>query len=90
MHSMVARILISSALLLGSTASATNVVMDGYDVVAYHFFTSDSEKGVKGQSYINSTHNSNYGNYTFYFSSGDNKDLFDADPWSYVPKYGGF
>lgn len=77
------------ALLLGST-SGSNVVMEGYDVVAYHYFTSNSDKGVQGSSDIVSTHNSAFGNYSFYFSTTENKELFDSDPWAYAPKYGGF
>jgi YHS domain-containing protein len=30
------------------------------------------------------------GTYDFYFSSSENKDLFDSDPWKFALKYGGF
>jgi YHS domain-containing protein len=66
--------------------------MEGYDVVAY-FSLEASEKGVKGVKHINSTlqmGGEQYGNYSFYFSTEDNKALFDNDPWKYAPKYGGF
>ena len=29
-------------------------------------------------------------NYTFQFATASNKAKFDADPWQYAPRYGGF
>ncbi len=58
------------------------VLMKGADVVAY--FTQN--KDVQGSPSIKST----YENVTFYFSSADNKALFDKEPARYLPQYGGY
>lgn len=29
-------------------------------------------------------------NYTFYFKDSSNKAKFDADPWKFAPRFGGF
>ncbi len=54
----------------------------GYDPVAY--FT--EEKPVQGLSEYSLDHNGA----TWYFSSSDNKSLFENDPEKYSPQYGGY
>lgn len=73
-----------------AVGSALPPVMEGYDVVSYRSL-SPGGKGVKGMATINSTVEvAGVGTYDFYFSSSENKDLFDSDPWKFAPKYGGF
>mmetsp|Transcript_32073 Transcript_32073/g.37702 ORF Transcript_32073/g.37702 Transcript_32073/m.37702 type:complete len:86 (+) Transcript_32073:82-339(+) len=80
--------LLGSALLIGDCASS-NVVMGGYDVVAYHDLEA-SDHGVKGTSSLTSTWTVGANKYDFYFSTEDNMALFSSDPWKYAPKYGGY
>jgi YHS domain-containing protein len=58
------------------------VLLKGADVVSY--FTQN--KDVMGNPAIKST----YENVTFYFSSAENKALFDKEPTKYLPQYGGY
>ncbi len=58
------------------------VLMKGADVVSY--FTQN--KDMQGSPAIKST----FENVTFYFSSTENKALFDKDPMKYLPQYGGY
>lgn len=58
------------------------VVLDGYDVVAYHL----KDKAIKGSSNISAT----YDDVTFYFSTEQNKSTFVRDPDKYVPKYNAY
>lgn len=58
------------------------VMMKGTDVVTY--FTQN--KDVQGNPSIKST----FENVTFYFSSAENKALFDKEPMQYQPQYGGY
>ncbi len=58
------------------------VLMKGADVVTY--FTKNAY--TQGNPSIKST----YENVTFYFSSAENKALFDKDPTKYLPEYGGY
>ena len=58
------------------------VMMKGTDVVTY--FTQN--KDVQGNPSIKST----FENVTFYFSSAENKALFDKEPMKYQPQYGGY
>jgi YHS domain-containing protein len=58
------------------------VLLKGADVVAY--FTQN--KDVQGNPSIKSS----YENVTFYFSSAENKALFDKEPTKYLPQYGGY
>jgi YHS domain-containing protein len=65
-------------------------VLGGYDMVAYFSLDADAD-GVLGSSDYSSTYGSDEDNlYTFYFSTAENKALFDASPTDYLPKYGGF
>lgn len=58
------------------------VMLKGADVVAY--FTDAQYK--QGNPSIASV----YEKVTFYFSSPENKRLFDAEPMKYVPQFGGY
>lgn len=58
------------------------LAIQGYDPVAY--FT--QQKAVKGSKQIAST----VEGVTYYFSSADNRDLFNKNPKSYEPQYGGW
>ncbi len=58
------------------------VMLKGADVVTY--FTQN--KDTMGNPSIKST----YENVTFYFSSAENKALFDKEPAKYLPQYGGY
>ena len=58
------------------------VMMKGADVVTY--FTQN--KDVQGNPSIKST----FENVTFYFSTAENKALFDKEPMKYQPQYGGY
>ena len=60
--------------------NSKNVVLDGYDPVAY--FTKN--KAVKGNSKFQTKYNGAF----FYFSSQEDKKLFDANPIKYIPQYG--
>lgn len=75
--------------LLTSIASAgdwntndQNVVLDGYDVVAYHTMA----KAVKGSEAFAM----DYDGATFYFVSADHLKAFDENPGKYAPKYNGY
>ena len=59
-----------------------NVAMDGHDVTA--FFTQN--KPVKGSSRFASQQNG----VTYFFASAQAKQLFDASPNKYIPKFGGY
>ena len=58
------------------------VLMKGADVVTY--FTKNAY--TQGDPSIKST----YENVTFYFSSAENKALFDKTPAKFLPEYGGY
>ena len=58
------------------------IAIQGYDPVSY--FT--QKKAVKGKSNIAST----YEGVTYNFSSQANKELFEKNPTSYEPQYGGW
>ncbi len=58
------------------------VMLKGADVVSY--FTNKTY--AQGNPSIKST----YENITFYFSSAQNKALFDQSPAKYLPEYGGY
>ena len=54
----------------------------GYDPVAYHV----AGEPTRGSTDFSSTYNGE----TWFFSSADNKALFDGDPERYAPAYGGY
>ena len=58
------------------------VLMKGADVVTY--FTKNAY--TQGNPAIKSS----YENVTFYFSSAENKALFDKEPTKFLPEYGGY
>lgn len=62
-----------------------NGAIRGADVVAYYSLE-EGEKFVKGDK----AHSSTYKGATWYFSSIENKALFDANPEKYAPQYGGY
>ena len=58
------------------------VVLDGYDVVAYH---------QEGEAILeNNAHEVEWDDFIWYFSSEENAALFADDPESYAPQYGGY
>lgn len=59
-----------------------NVILHGYDAVAYF----KQKRPVKGDPKISSS----YGGATYYFASADDKAEFDKTPAKYVPQYGGY
>lgn len=58
------------------------VVIDGYDVVAYHKLN----KAVKGSEKFAATHEGA----TYWFQNAANLKTFQADPAKYEPAYGGY
>ncbi len=54
----------------------------GYDPVAYFF----AKRPVKGKKEFSAA----WGGQTWYFSSPENKKLFEAQPDKYAPQYGGY
>lgn len=69
--------------------STDNVVLDGYDLVAYFSLDAGAD-GVAGSSDYTTTYGDNDNTYTFYFSTAANLALFEASPTSYLPQFGGF
>ena len=63
-------------------ASSTGLAMQGYDPVAY--FTEGEAN--KGSYKLTST----FDEATYWFTSEENKELFEANPEAYVPAYGGY
>ena len=65
-----------------------NVALDGYDVVAYfkNHEAGNKTKGTKGSA----SFASKYKEVNYYFSSQENKALFEANPEDYIPAYGGW
>lgn len=81
--------LLPSTVLAYDTAStsainteAGNVILHGYDPVAY--FTAG--KPVQGDAKFSATH----GGAVYHFASQANLRAFQADPEAYVPQFGGF
>jgi len=62
--------------------SADNVVINGYDPVAYH----TEQRPTRGNPAIRHAWN----DAVWQFASAANRDLFAADPDRYAPRYGGF
>ncbi len=57
------------------------VAVEGYDVVAYHL---GEAKHGRSQEFVK------VDDVFYYFSSEENRKLFEGDPHKYLPKYGGF
>jgi YHS domain-containing protein len=72
----------TSALAVDEHFIDTQVVVGGYDVVAYHTVG----KPTKGSSSYSTT----YQGATWHFASKDNLELFKAEPAKYAPAYGGW
>lgn len=66
----------------GTIFTKNGIAIRGYDPVAY--FTENAAK--KGQK----KYQLEYQRVTWYFSSQENRDLFDEDPLKYFPQYGGY
>ncbi|CAN0304134.1 unnamed protein product, partial [Discosporangium mesarthrocarpum] len=67
------------------TGNRSLPVLEGVDVVAYYQLDpgADPVHGVSSiRAYLN--------NYAFYFSTEENKQVFQANPWKYAPAWGGF
>jgi len=63
------------------------VALHGYDVVAYfQNHENNINKGKRGLQKFSSK----YQDITYYFSSQNNKELFEAKPEQYIPAYGGW
>ena len=65
-----------------NTGMFSDVVINGYDVVAYH----TEQKAIQG----NEAYFSNWNDGKWLFSSASNKKLFDAKPDLYAPLFGGY
>ena len=59
-----------------------NVVLDGYDVVAYFH----ADQPARGQADLSAEHDG----VKFYFSSEENQAAFQKEPGRYAPQFGGF
>ena len=87
----------STAALL-SAAATTRPVLGGYDMVAYWQNPRAATTGVPSFNHTLITQDCNDGTghcrdrFTseFWFASAAHRDEFAADPWAYVPRYGGF
>lgn len=76
--------LIASLLILASLQSviADEIAIEGYDPVAYF----EWQKPAKGSESINHE----WLGKQWFFASNKHKDLFVADPMTYMPNYGGY
>lgn len=89
--------MISLVLSLMGGMAMSKPILEGYDMVEY-FSLNPTDNGVKGNSQYRYDLTTDVGggskplpaNYTFYFKNAANRDMFIADPWKYVPAYGGF
>ena len=72
----------SVALAANWNTNADNVVLDGYDVVAYR----THDRAIKGLS----RHNAHYDGVKFHFANQENRDAFAKDPAMYAPKYNAY
>ncbi|MEW8257095.1 MAG: YHS domain-containing (seleno)protein [Candidatus Thiodiazotropha taylori] len=61
---------------------ANDVILAGYDVVAYH----TQGEAVEGTTMYTAVYN----DAIYQFSSADNRELFNSNPEKYAPAYGGF
>ena len=66
-------------------AEVASPVLDGYDLVVYQSLRS-GQNGVRGSD----QYGTHYKGYEFWFTSAENKALFEQDPEKYLPAYGGF
>lgn len=68
--------------LWGIVNTTDEVAIEGYDPVAYH----REAKAIKGDASLEYRWN----NVSWYFSSAENRALFQSNPEMYVPQFGGF
>ena len=66
----------------GWNTNKDNVVLEGYDVVAYHTMA----QAVKGTAMLETT----YDGARFFFANAANQKLFNENPRKYLPKYKGY
>lgn len=64
-------------------------VLAGVDLVEY-FQIPHGSTAVAGNPDISTTIGTQNGDYTFFFKNNENKELFDENPWKYIPEIGGF
>jgi YHS domain-containing protein len=64
-------------------------VLGGVDVVEF-LYLDDESVPVWGNSEITATLTTSLHTYTFWFSSEENRDKFESDPWGFAPLFGGF
>jgi len=74
---------LGNAVFAGSwNTNDKGVVLDGYDVVAYH----SADKAVRGSDKYVATHDGA----KFHFASADNLATFEGNPAQYAPKFNGY
>jgi YHS domain-containing protein len=61
---------------------ASNIALDGYDIVNYHFMKKTNKGDVR--------FNYKYKDINWFFNSARNLKAFKAKPQRYVPKFGGY
>mmetsp|Transcript_2986 Transcript_2986/g.5053 ORF Transcript_2986/g.5053 Transcript_2986/m.5053 type:complete len:268 (-) Transcript_2986:296-1099(-) len=66
------------------------LMLGGVDVVAYHTMDPGSESPIYGQAQWSHTITRSAENYTFYFSSNANLNLFTSNLTKYIPRNGGY
>ncbi len=71
----------NSLLISAQTINIKEVVVHGYDVVAYH-----DGRALQGTDKLSVKLNDVY----YHFSSAENRELFKSNPENYLPKFGGF
>ena len=76
--------ILSTALWAGvdTGTDANDVILAGYDTVAYH----TEGKAVPGSTKFTAVYN----DAIYQFSSANNRDMFKGDPEKYAPAYGGY
>ena len=86
----------ATVLAVAAGASASSLVLEGYDMVAYWSLAA-GESGVLGTAAhafnltsMDKTTNTSLGPCKFWFASEANRARFAAAPWSFAPRWGGF
>lgn len=79
---LLAHQVMASGLPETSVNQTDGVAVQGIDIVNY-FVASEPALGSENYS-------AEYGGYTYYFYSQENKDLFLQDPEKFIPAYGGY
>lgn len=73
-------------IIMANCYDTSTPVLGGLDVVDYFSFPNDTIVGSAGVSDYTVT----FRNYTFYFKSEANRDIFMTSPAQYAPAWGGF